>query len=67
MPTTIAWGTKDRILPYAQSATARRRLPSAEHVDLPGCGHVPMIDDPDLVARVIDVTARRAHRREPAA
>ncbi|MBX6723552.1 MAG: alpha/beta hydrolase, partial [Dactylosporangium sp.] len=26
------------------------------HVDLPGCGHVPMSDDPDLVASVILAT-----------
>ena len=28
--------------------------------DLPGCGHVPMSDDPDRVAEVILATARRA-------
>ena len=56
VPTTIAWGTKDRILPYSQSATAQERLPNARHVALPHCGHVPMIDHPELVVRVIDRT-----------
>ncbi|KQY55984.1 hypothetical protein ASD11_16010 [Aeromicrobium sp. Root495] len=60
VPTTIAWATKDRILPYSQSATAKDRLPGAHHVPLPGCGHVPVIDDPELVTRVIDETIRRA-------
>ncbi len=55
--TTVAWGTQDRILPHAQAAVARRRLPSARHVDLPACGHVPMGDDPELVLRVIEQTA----------
>jgi pimeloyl-ACP methyl ester carboxylesterase len=31
-------------------------VPQARHVALPHCGHVPMIDDPDLVARVIQNT-----------
>ena len=53
VPTTIAWGTRDRLLPPAQAARARRRLPDATHVALRGCGHVPMLDDPPLVARVI--------------
>ena len=28
-------------------------------VELPGCGHVPTWDDPDLVARVVLAGARR--------
>jgi len=52
-PVTVAWGTRDRILLYRQAARARAALPEARHVDLPGCGHVPMSDDPDLVASVI--------------
>ncbi|MFI5837759.1 alpha/beta fold hydrolase [Micromonospora sp. NPDC051300] len=53
VPVTVAWGTRDRILPYRQAALARARLPAARHLDLPGCGHVPMHDDPELVASVI--------------
>ncbi|NJC72556.1 alpha/beta fold hydrolase [Planosporangium thailandense] len=55
-PVTVAWGTRDRILPYRQSALARRLLPEARHVDLWGCGHVPMHDDPELVTSVILAT-----------
>lgn len=57
VPTTIAWGTRDLILPYSSSAIAQERLPEARHVALPLCGHVPMIDDPALVVRVIEQTA----------
>ena len=60
VPVTVAWGTEDRLLRYRQSATARCRLPRAQHVPLPGCGHVPMIDDPELVASVIERTIGRA-------
>jgi pimeloyl-ACP methyl ester carboxylesterase len=53
VPVTIAWGTHDRVLPPSQAGVARQRLPQARFVPLPGCGHVPMTDDPDLVARVL--------------
>ncbi|MEV4759746.1 alpha/beta fold hydrolase [Micromonospora sp. NPDC049559] len=60
VPVTVAWGTRDRILPYRQAALARHRLPLARHVELSGCGHVPMHDDPDLVAEVILATTAAA-------
>ena len=60
VPTTIAWGTRDLILPYSSSAIAQERLPEAKHVALPHCGHVPMVDDPDLIVRVIDQTVAAA-------
>jgi pimeloyl-ACP methyl ester carboxylesterase len=66
VPTTIAWGTKDRILPHAQSRTARERLPQARHVDLPGSGHVPMADDPDLIIRIIEQTVQVAEQNKAA-
>lgn len=53
VPLTVAWGSKDRILLPRQADRARLALPAARHVALPGCGHVPMSDAPDLVARVI--------------
>jgi pimeloyl-ACP methyl ester carboxylesterase len=53
VPVTIAWGDKDRLLPPSQAEVAMRRLPHARFVPLPGCGHVPMTDDPRLVAQVL--------------
>ncbi|MBI5310738.1 MAG: alpha/beta fold hydrolase [Actinobacteria bacterium] len=53
-PIRIAWGTKDRILPYSRYSTGwRRLLPDADWVTLHGLGHVPMSDDPELVANTI--------------
>ena len=53
-PTTIAWGQHDRLLlTFRQAPRAQRRLPQARHVRLHGCGHVPMWDDPEQVARAI--------------
>ena len=53
VPVTIAWGTHDRLLPPGQADIARQRVPQARFLLLPGCGHVPMTDDPALVARVL--------------
>ncbi|WP_370616806.1 alpha/beta fold hydrolase [Mumia sp. Pv 4-285] len=60
VPTTVAWGTKDRILLPSQAQEARRRLPWATHVSLPDCGHVPMIDAPELIADLVVEQARAA-------
>jgi pimeloyl-ACP methyl ester carboxylesterase len=50
----VAWGARDRTLPFARyGAPWRDVLPGAEHVELPGCGHVPTWDDPGLVAATI--------------
>jgi pimeloyl-ACP methyl ester carboxylesterase len=60
VPVTIAWGVRDRLLPYRlQAPRARRLLPSATHVAL-GAGHVPFYDDPAAAASVIRASARRA-------
>ena len=53
VPVTIGWGTSDRLLPFRQSRAAKARVPQARLVRLPGCGHVPMTDDPALVADVL--------------
>ena len=53
VPVTIAWGTRDRLLLRSQAIRAQRRLPHARFVWLEGCGHVPMADDPALVAKVL--------------
>ncbi|MFF1477907.1 alpha/beta fold hydrolase [Streptomyces sp. NPDC058301] len=58
VPVTVAWGSKDRLLMRRQGIRAKHTVPGARLVRLPGCGHVPMNDDPALVARVILDTSR---------
>jgi pimeloyl-ACP methyl ester carboxylesterase len=53
VPVTIAWAAKDRMTPPRQADRARKLLPHAKLVTLPGCGHAAMVDDPELVARVV--------------
>lgn len=58
VPITLAWAEHDTLVrnrPLPAKALPKR----VEQVVLPGCGHVPTWDDPELVARVILAGARR--------
>jgi pimeloyl-ACP methyl ester carboxylesterase len=67
VPVTIAWGNRDRLLPYRlQAPRARRMLPWATHVTL-GAGHVPFYDDPPAAAAVIRSRVRSAAGERTAA
>ncbi|MBF6543769.1 alpha/beta fold hydrolase [Nocardia brasiliensis] len=58
-PVTLAWSSRDAILPpEVNGEIARERLPQADFELLTAVGHVPMIDDPALVARTILATTR---------
>jgi pimeloyl-ACP methyl ester carboxylesterase len=60
VPVTVAWGERDRLLPYRlQAPRARAMMPWAKHVTL-GAGHVPFYDDPPAVAAAVRATALRA-------
>jgi len=51
-PITIAWGEKETLLPV-EAHGKTERIPQASIKTVPGVSHVPMIDDPGLVARTI--------------
>jgi pimeloyl-ACP methyl ester carboxylesterase len=53
IPVTVGWGTRDRLLAPHQVLVAKAYLPRARFLPLRGCGHVPMTDDPALVADVL--------------
>lgn len=57
-PVRIAWSGRDALIPYDPYGLRFPALvPNAEFTTLPGLGHVPMYDDPHLVARtVLEVT-----------
>jgi pimeloyl-ACP methyl ester carboxylesterase len=53
-PVRIAWGSRDLLLPVKHvSARFRHMLPQADWVDIPGAGHLPQIDHPEEVARLV--------------
>jgi pimeloyl-ACP methyl ester carboxylesterase len=64
VPVTVAFGSRDRVL---LPLLARRRGELPEHTRLyllAGCGHIPMFDDPDLVADLL-IEASRTGAVEP--
>lgn len=67
VPATIAWSQHDKVLLPYQGRHARKVLPEAFHTVLRGVGHVPMLDDAELVARTILDTVARAERIDNAA
>ena len=67
-PVLIGWGTRDRVLPLRSFAPILRDgVPGAEFRELPGLGHVPMVDDPERVADLILRFAARHERARTAA
>jgi pimeloyl-ACP methyl ester carboxylesterase len=53
-PMTLVWSARDRVFPVGVSSPrARSTLPDARYFVLDDVGHVPMFDDPALVARTI--------------
>lgn len=58
-PIRIVWARRDRVVPFRHfGEPLLDRLPTAELVVIDGVGHVPMIDRPRLVAKLIlDVTS----------
>jgi pimeloyl-ACP methyl ester carboxylesterase len=66
VPVRVAYGTLDLMLGVFTAPRFAAAIPGAELMPLPGVGHVPMLDDPDLVARtILDFTAHtdRSPRR----
>jgi pimeloyl-ACP methyl ester carboxylesterase len=57
-PVSIAFGGKDLLLLPRQSRHLDQLPPHTIVRDLPGCGHVPMNDDPEAVAALITTSAR---------
>lgn len=53
VPVTVVWGGRDHLLLPRQANRARRRLPRARHVLIPGAGHLMMTDAPEAVAAAI--------------
>jgi pimeloyl-ACP methyl ester carboxylesterase len=56
VPVTLAFGERDRLI-----RPSRIDHPGARSILLPGCGHIPMWDDTELVTTVIEQTAAAAN------
>jgi pimeloyl-ACP methyl ester carboxylesterase len=59
VPVRIAYGTLDFMLGALTAPRFAAAISGSELIPLPGLGHVPMLDDPDLVATtILDLTTR---------
>jgi pimeloyl-ACP methyl ester carboxylesterase len=52
-PTTVAFGSRDRVLLRRQSRHLDQLPPDTQVRELPGCGHIPMFDDPQALIDLI--------------
>jgi pimeloyl-ACP methyl ester carboxylesterase len=52
-PVCLIWGEQDRILPKKQGLWLKEHLPQAELTLLPGVGHAPQEEAPEVVNEII--------------
>lgn len=63
VPVTVMYGDREHLIP--KRSRRREELPEQTRwLDLPGCGHIPFWDDPELVAREIAATAAASPSRQ---
>ena len=48
LPVTLLWGDQDSVTPLEQAHDLQTLLPQATLTLLPGVGHIPQIEDPDM-------------------
>jgi pimeloyl-ACP methyl ester carboxylesterase len=58
-PVTVGWGDRDRLLLRRRWRRVDELPPDRRVASLPGCGHVPMADDPAAVAALLLTAAGR--------
>jgi pimeloyl-ACP methyl ester carboxylesterase len=52
-PTLLVWGKEDRLVPLAYADEFSRRLPGARLEVVPRAGHLPHLEQPEAVARLV--------------
>ncbi len=58
-PVLIVWGKQDRVAPIDESTTLRAAIPHAAFVAVDSAGHLPHLEQPDLVSRAVTGFLRR--------
>ncbi|MBO9515452.1 MAG: alpha/beta hydrolase [Variovorax sp.] len=63
VPTLVAWGAEDRILPPAYAQAWSEQIAGARRVDIAACGHLPALEKPAELASAIAqfISSSRSH------
>jgi pimeloyl-ACP methyl ester carboxylesterase len=52
-PTLLVWGERDRLVPVRNAEAWAEALPDARVELVPRAGHVPMVERPDELSRLL--------------
>jgi pimeloyl-ACP methyl ester carboxylesterase len=53
VPVVVAFGSRDRVMLPVVDRRRAELPPQTRWIKLPGCGHIPMFDDPAMVGRLL--------------
>jgi pimeloyl-ACP methyl ester carboxylesterase len=53
VPTLLVWGGKDLLTPASALRETARRMPNVVAHEIPDCGHMPIIERPEEIVRLI--------------
>lgn len=59
LPTLVVVGTHDHLTPLSHARRMAEAIPEAELVELPRCGHMPMLERPRELSRLLDELVTR--------
>jgi pimeloyl-ACP methyl ester carboxylesterase len=65
VPTLVIWGEDDGFVPIAHGQAYHEGISKAELVVLPGCGHLPHVEQPALCQKIV-LDFLRKSESEPA-
>jgi pimeloyl-ACP methyl ester carboxylesterase len=60
VPTTVVYGVDDPIVPRAEAEAMAAEIRGAQFVTVPHAGHVPPIEQPDVVSAALSALAKRS-------
>jgi pimeloyl-ACP methyl ester carboxylesterase len=63
VPTLVVHGDADRVVPISNGRSIASRIPNAELVVLPGAGHYPYLEAPELFAEAVRAFLARVERK----
>lgn len=49
IPVLLFWGDQDQVIPYDRSDMVRAAIPQTKFVSVPGAGHIPQYEKPEVV------------------